>query len=96
MDEAVINGLGETIAVLDWRDDVDGTRWAKVDDGTITALVNGEVLVKVQNPNTGKIRRFQMASVVDAFYSLGLSVERCNGIDGWLEMALAPGTAGRD
>lgn len=86
----------QVIATLTWNDNGDATRWAKVDDGIITEFGDHTVRVRLQNQITGRIREYHFADLVIAWWSLGLSAHTCNGIDGWLVMALMPGTAGRD
>jgi hypothetical protein len=88
--EPVINSNGETIATLTWNGAT-----AKVDRGTI-ARKGVDVIVRLQNADTGRVRTYRFGDVAAAFYGLGLSVERCDGIDGWGEMAAMPGSAGRD
>lgn len=95
MIEPLINKYGETIAELDWRDNGDGTTWCKIDNGTITRHADG-VTVKLQCQRTGVVVPIEMSDALTAFYALGLCASRCNGIDGWLELSLMPGTAGRD
>lgn len=94
---AVIGNLGKILGVLAWFDG-DGTRWASIDDGKITAPASGrgDVTVRIQDQRTGLIRTITMPDIVTAFYSLGLSAERCNGINGWLALELMGGTAGCD
>ena len=46
--------------------------------------------------SAGTVRKYAMPDTVTAFYSLGLSAYRCNGINGWLELSLMPGSAGCD
>uniref|UniRef100_UPI003F49B39B hypothetical protein n=1 Tax=Amycolatopsis sp. CA-096443 TaxID=3239919 RepID=UPI003F49B39B len=99
MREKLVNDLGETIAILDWKDNGGGrepSEYAKIDDGKLVRRVDGSVLVTLQDRKTGRKTRYEMTDAVIAFYALGLSAHRCNGIDGWLEMTLMPGTAGRD
>jgi hypothetical protein len=95
--EPVVNQHGDTIAVLTWRDNGNGTEYARIDNGTIIrGHTDGTVTVKIQDTATGDVARYTMPDTVTAFYALGLSAHRCNGIDGWLTLALMPGTAGRD
>jgi hypothetical protein len=97
--EPVVNQYGDTIATLTWRDNRngDGTEYARIDNGTITrADRTGPVTVQCQDTTTGRVTRYTMPDTVTAFYALGLSAHRCNGIDGWLALSLLPGTAGRD
>jgi len=95
MIEPLINDAGETIAALDWRDNGDGTHWCKIDNGTITRHPDG-VTVRLQCQRTGVVVPLELRDTITAFYALGLCASRCNGIDGWLELAVMPGTAGRD
>lgn len=94
--ESLVNGHGESIAVLDWRANGNSTEFACIDDGTIARRPDGTVRVRMQDGSTGHVTVHEMPDPVTAFYALGLSVERRNGIDGWLYMTLAPGLAGRD
>lgn len=95
--EPVVNQHGDTVATLTWRDNGNGTEYAHVDNGTITRGRPGDpVTVQLQDITTGRVTRYTMPDVVTAFYALGLCAHRCNGINGWLEMAMMPGTAGRD
>lgn len=93
--EPVINQHGETIALLSWRDNGNGTEYARIDNGTLTRSDDGTVTASCQD-DAGTVRRHDMPDVVTAFYALGLSAHRCNGIDGWRELANQPGLAGRD
>lgn len=94
--EPVVNQHGDTIATLTWRDNGNGTEYAHIDNGTISRGHDGTVTVKCHDTTTGTVTPYTMPDTVTAFYALGLSAHRCNGIDGWLELALMPGTAGRD
>ena len=96
MIEQLTNAYGETIAELDWMPNGDGTTWCKIDNGTIVRRADDTVTVKIQDQATGAVSAYDMSDAVTAFYALGLSWERCNGIDGWLSLAVLPGTAGRD
>lgn len=93
--EPVVNQHGETIAVLDWRDNRDSTEDAQIDDGEIIRHRDGTVIVKCQDP-AGTVRRYPMPDTATAFYALGLSAHRCNGIDLWKEFDNLPGMAGCD
>src|SRR5512136_2073438 len=98
--EPVVNIYNETIATLTWRYNSTDTEWAKINNGTIVRRKDGTGPLKIslQNQTTGKIRTFDVHStVVEAFYSRGLCAgDNPNGINGWLEMELMPGSAGRD
>lgn len=54
--------------------------------------------MQCQDTTTGRTTRYTMPDTVTAFYALELCAHRCNGngIDGWLELALMTGAAGRD
>jgi hypothetical protein len=93
--ESIVNQHGDTIAVLQWRDNGDGTDYAPIDDGTIIRHRDGTVTVKCQD-RAGTVRRYPMPDTVTAFYALGLSAHRCNGINGWKELENMPGLAGCD
>lgn len=93
--ETLVNQHGDTIAVLHWRDNGDGTDYAPIDDGTIVRHRDGTVTVRCQDPS-GTVQRYPMPDTVTAFYALGLSAHRCNGINLWNELANMPGLAGRD
>ncbi|MFD9964012.1 hypothetical protein [Amycolatopsis sp. NPDC058986] len=93
--EELTNNRGETIAVLVWKDNGNGTRYANIDDGTLIRNPDGTVIAKCQD-RAGTVRRYTMPDAVTAFYCLGLSAHRCNGINGWLEFSLMPGSAGCD
>jgi len=94
---AVVDNYGRILGVLAWFTE-SNKRWAKIDNGTITAPADGrgEVTVKIQDRTTGLVRTYTMRDPVSAFYALGLSAGRCNGIDGWLALSLMPGSAGCD
>jgi hypothetical protein len=95
--EPVVNQHGDTIAMLTWHDNGNGTEYANIDNGTITRRHPGDpVTVQCQDTTTGRTTRYTMPDTVTAFYALGLCAHRCTGIDGWLELALTPGTAGHD
>ncbi len=93
--EPIVNQYGDTIAELHWRDNGDGTTYAPIDNGTIIRHRDGTVTAKCQDA-TGTVRRYPMPDAVTAFYALGLSAHRCNGINGWKELANMPGFAGCD
>ncbi|GAA1020458.1 MULTISPECIES: hypothetical protein [Amycolatopsis] len=95
--ELVVNHHGETIAVLHWHDNLDGTEYAQIDDGRIIRHRHrdGTVTAKCQD-HAGTVRRYPMPDTATAFYALGLSAHRCNGIDGWRELGTLPGIAGCD
>lgn len=95
MTEPVINDIGNTIAVLTWRDNGDGTEYARLDDADIIREVSGHATVTCQDKH-GKTRKYRMPDVATAFYCLGLSAHKCNGVDGWREFSLMPGWAGSD
>ncbi|QWF81027.1 hypothetical protein [Amycolatopsis sp. CA-230715] len=94
--EPIVNQYGDTIAVLHWQDNLDGTDYAPIDDATIVRRRDGTVTVECQDTTTGKVRRYSMPDTVSAFYALGLSAHRCNGTCAWNELANMPGLAGCD
>lgn len=96
--ETLTNAFGEPVATLNWLPNSNGAgnEYARIDDGTIERRPDGTVRVRCQNPTTGKISTYEMTDVPTAFYALGLSAHRCNGVDGWAELANMPGAAGRD
>lgn len=81
----VIDNGGRVLGVLAWFRHGD-TMWTKVDDGIIVASASGlgDVIVKKQD-GSGRVHTYLMADPATAFYVLGLSARRCNGIDGWSE-----------
>jgi hypothetical protein len=94
--EPVVNQYGETIATLTWRDNGNGTKYANIDNGTLTRHHDGPVTVQCQDTATGRVTRYITSDTVTAFYALGRCAHRCTGIDGWLELALVPGLAWAD
>ncbi len=94
--EQLTDRTGTVLAELHWADNGDSAEWCKIDDGTIVRHPDKHVTVRCQNPTTGRIRTYQMPNLVAAWFVLGLSAHRRNGIDGWAELAAMPGTAGRD
>lgn len=93
--EPVVNQHGQTIAILQWRDNGDGTKYARIDDGTLTRRSDGTVTARCQD-DAGTVRDYEMPDVATAFYTLGLSTHRRNGINLWRELDNLPGLAGRD
>jgi hypothetical protein len=96
---AVIDYYGRNLGVLAWFVNTPtGDMFANFDNGTLTTDPSGkgDVTVRIQNPDTGRVRTYTMPDVATAFSTLGLHAERCNGINAWREMELMPGTAGRD
>lgn len=93
--EPVVNQHGETIAVLHWKDDRDSTVYARTDDGTIIRYRDGTVTAKCQDP-AGTVRSYPMPDTATAFYALGLSAHRCNGINLWKGLGTLHGISGCD
>jgi hypothetical protein len=94
---AIIDNLGNVLAVLAWFTNGDHC-WANIDNGKMTAPANGrgEITVELQCQTTGTVKKYQMADPISAFYDLGLTAQRCNGINDWFGGVNLPGSAGRD
>lgn len=93
--EPVVNKHGETIAVLHWQNNGDGTEYARIDNATLVRRSDGTVTARCQD-HAGTVRAYQIPDVASAFYTLGLSAHRRNGINLWRALDNLPGLAGRD
>lgn len=96
---AVIDYYGRCMGVLAWFvNNPTGDMFAHIDNGTITTdpSAKGKAIIRIQDQNTGRIHTYTFPDIATAFWTLRLRTERCNGIDGWRELAAMPGIAGRD
>jgi len=72
---------GSAIATLAWWDGSDGTRRAYVDDGVITAHLDGHVTVVYRRD--GVTHTEDHGDVAEAITRIGLGTLRCDGLEGY-------------